>query len=281
MAKTKKLFASLTRRGPHRVLRGDLAFAGLSGSVFTPEKGLNLPAIAFGHDWLAAADRYHGLLEHLASWGIVAAAPNTERSVAPSVLNLAFDLGTTLDIVSGVRLGTGKISVHPRKLGVVGHGFGGSAAVFTAAGMPDRMRAVVALFPSVTSPPTIEPARNLRVPGLILADPGDPMSLRSNATELARVWPDSTLRAAKNVKAGGLIEGRRIARVVGLPGADKETHRIVRALLTGYLLNQLNGDKTYLEFSDPKVALPNTEVLDPFSDDPVALENKVVTLLKP
>lgn len=281
MAKTKKLFASLTRRGPHRVLRGDLAFAGLSGSVFTPEKGLNLPAIAFGHDWLAAADRYHGLLEHLASWGIVAAAPNTERSVAPSVLNLAFDLGATLDIVSGVRLGTGKISVHPRKLGVVGHGFGGSAAVFTAAGMPDRMRAVVALFPSVTSPPTIEPARNLRVPGLILADPGDPMSLRSNATELARVWPDSTLRAAKNVKAGGLIEGRRIARVVGLPGADKETHEIVRALLTGYLLNQLNGDKTYLEFSDPKVALPNTEVLDPFSDDPVALENKVVTLLKP
>jgi dienelactone hydrolase len=281
VAKTKKLFASLTRRGPHRVLRGDLAFAGLSGSVFTPEKGLNLPAIAFGHDWLAAADRYHGLLEHLASWGIVAAAPNTERSVAPSVLNMAFDLGATLDIVSGVRLGTGKISVHPRKLGVVGHGFGGSAAVFTAAGMPDRMRAVVALFPSVTSPPTIEPARNLRVPGLILADPGDPMSLRSNATELARVWPDSTLRAAKNVKAGGLIEGRRIARVVGLPGADKETHEIVRALLTGYLLNQLNGDKTYLEFSDPKVALPNTEVLDPFSDDPVALENKVVTLLKP
>lgn len=281
MAKTKKLFASLTRRGPHRVLRGDLAFAGLSGSVFTPEKGLNLPAIAFGHDWLAAADRYHGLLEHLASWGIVAAAPNTERSVAPSVLNLAFDLGATLDIVSGVRLGTGKISVHPRKLGVVGHGFGGSAAVFTAAGMPDRMRAVVALFPSVTSPPTIEPARNLRVPGLILADTADPMSLRSNATELARVWPDSTLRAAKNVKAGGLIEGRRIARVVGLPGADKETQKIVRALLTGYLLNQLNGDKTYLEFSDPTVALPNTEVLDPFSDDPVALENKVVTLLKP
>jgi dienelactone hydrolase len=281
VAKTKKLFASLTRRGPHRVLRGDLAFAGLSGSVFTPEKGLNLPAVAFGHDWLAAADRYHGLLEHLASWGIVAAAPNTERSFAPSVLNLAFDLGTTLDIVSGVRLGTGKISVHPRKLGVVGHGFGGSAAVFTAAGMPDRMRAVVALFPSVTSPPTLEPARNLRVPGLILADTADPMSLRSNATELARVWPDSTLRAAKNVKAGGLIEGRRIARVVGLPGADKETQKIVRALLTGYLLNQLNGDKTYLEFSDPNAALPNTEVLDPFSDDPVALENKVVTLLKP
>ena len=32
MAKTKKLFGALTRRGPHRVLRGDLGFAGLPGT---------------------------------------------------------------------------------------------------------------------------------------------------------------------------------------------------------------------------------------------------------
>ena len=113
VASTKKLFTALTRRGPHRVLRGDLAFAGLPGVVYTPESGLNLAGVAFGHDWLAGADRYEGTLEHLASWGIVAAAPNTETGVAPSVLNLAFDLGTTLDIIAGVRLGPGKISVHP------------------------------------------------------------------------------------------------------------------------------------------------------------------------
>ncbi|MDT5162007.1 MAG: hypothetical protein QOC90_2317, partial [Mycobacterium sp.] len=135
VASTKKLFKALTRRGPHRVLRGDLAFAGLPGVVYTPESGMNLAGVAFGHDWVAGADRYLGTLEHLASWGIVAAAPNTETGLAPSVLNTAFDLGTTLDIVAGVRLGPGKISVHPTKLGVVGHGFGGSAAVFAAAGM--------------------------------------------------------------------------------------------------------------------------------------------------
>ena len=33
VAGTKKLFAALKRRGPHRVLRGDLAFAGLPGVV--------------------------------------------------------------------------------------------------------------------------------------------------------------------------------------------------------------------------------------------------------
>lgn len=91
--------------------------------------------MAFGHDWLQGVGRYNGTLEHLASWGIVAAAPNTETGIAPSVLNLAFDLGTTLDIITGVRLGPGKISVHPTKLGLVGHGFGASAAVFTAVGL--------------------------------------------------------------------------------------------------------------------------------------------------
>lgn len=281
MAKTKKLFAALTRRGPHRVLRGDLAFAGLPGIVYTPESGMNLPAVAFGHEWLTAADRYAGTLEHLASWGIVAAAPDTETGLAPSALNLAFDLGSTLDIVAGVRLGTGKISVHPTKLGVVGHGFGGSSAVFAAAGAPDRIKTAVALFPSVTSPSTLEPAAGLRSTGLILADPGDPMSLRSNATELARVWRGSTLRAVSKIKAGGLIEGRRLAKAVGLPGADRGTQKTVRALLTGYLLHVLAGDKDYRDFSDPDAELPKAHVLDPFAENPVDLENKVVALLKP
>jgi hypothetical protein len=281
VARTKKLFAALTRRGPHRVLRGDLAFAGLPGVVYTPESGMNLAGVAFGHDWLAGADRYYGTLEHLASWGIVAAAPHTETGLAPSVLNLAFDLGSTLDIISGVRLGPGKISVHPTKLGVVGHGFGGSAAVFTAAGMAAKPKAVVALFPTVTKPPAEEPAVSLSVPGLVLTAPGDPVTLRSNAVELSRVWRGATLRTVSKAKAGGLIEGRRLARVVGLPGADTSTQKVVRALLTGYLLHMLTGDKTYRDFADPEVELPKAPVVDPFSDDPVDLEDKVVALLKP
>jgi hypothetical protein len=281
VARTKKLFAALTRRGPHRVLRGDLAFAGMPGVVYTPESGMNLPGIAFAHDWVAKADRYCGTLEHLASWGIVAAAPDTENSLAPSVLNLAFDLGSTLDIISGVRLGSGKISVHPTKLGVVGHGFGGSAAVFTAAGMRSKPKAVAALFPTVSKPPAEEPAVSLQVPGLILTAPGDPMTLRSNAVELARVWKGATLRTVNKGKAGGLIEGRRLARVVGLPGADRSTQKVVRALLTGYLLHLLTGDKAYRDFADPEADLPKAPAIDPFSDDPVDLEDKVVSLLKP
>jgi hypothetical protein len=280
VASTKKLFKALTRRGPHRVLRGDLAFAGLPGIVYTPESGLNLAGVAFGHDWLTGAFRYSGTLEHLASWGIVAAAPDTETGLAPSVLNLAFDLGTTLDIVSGVRLGAGNISVHPTKLGVAGHGFGGSAAVFAAAGMASKVKTAVAIFPTVTKPPAEQPASTLRIPGLVLSAPGDPMTLRSNAVTLARAWDGAVLRTVKDAHAGGLIEGRRLARVVGLPGADRTTQKTVRALLTGYLLYQLTGDKTYRDFADPDAHLPKTEVADP-DQEPAKVEDKVVALLKP
>ena len=242
---------------------------------------MNLAGVALGHDWLAGGDRYEGTLEHLASWGMVAAAPNTETGVAPSVMNLAFDLGTTLDIIAGVRLGPGKISVHPTKLGVVGHGFGASAAVFAAAGMPAKPKAVVAMFPTVTKPAAEQPAAALPVPGLVLTAPGEPATLRSNAVELVQVWKAATLRTVNKAKAGGLIEGRRLARVVGLPGADRSTQKVVRALLTGYLLLALTGDNAYAAFADPEADLPKAPVVNPFAGDPVAIEHKVVALLKP
>jgi dienelactone hydrolase len=279
VAGTKKLIGALTRRGPHRILRGDLAFAGLPGIVFTPESGLNLPAVAFGHDWLTSAARYADTLEHLASWGIVAAAPDTEKGLAPSVLNLAFDLGTTMDIVTGVRLGPGKISVHPAKLAIAGHGFGGSAAVFAAAGMPNRVKSVAAIFPSATKPPTEQPASALKVPGVVFSAPGDPATLRSNALTLSTAWDGAVLRIVSKGEADGFAEGRKLAKFVGLPSSDGRTQKSVRALLTGYLLYTLTGDKTYQDFADPDVVLPKTDAIDPELTT-ASPEEKIVALLK-
>lgn len=247
--------------------------------VYTPEAGLNLPGVAFGHDWLAGAARYSNLLEHLASWGIVAGAPDTQRGLAPSVLNFAFDLGTALDIVSGVRLGPGKISVHPAKLGVAGHGFGGSAAVFAAAGMPAKPAAVAAIFPSVTTPPAQQPAATLKVPGVIFTAPGDPKTLNSNALALADAWDTATLRIVSKAQPGGLVEGRRMTKVVGLAGPHRRTQRSVRALLTGYLLYTLGGDKAYRVFADPQAHLQGTDAIDPEAEA-IPLEDKIVALLK-
>ncbi len=279
MASARKLVARLGRPGPHRALRGDLAFAGLPGVVYTPEAGLNLPGVVFGHDWLTGVDRYAWLLEHLASWGIVAAAPDTERGLAPSALNLAADLGTALDIATGVRLGPGRISVHPDKLGVVGHGFGGSAAVLAAATMPTRVKTVAAIFPTVTAPAAEHAAATLTMPGVLFSAPGDPTALRSNTAQLARVWESATVRVITKAAPAGLPQRRRLTGFFGLPTSDRRTQRRVRALLTGYLLARLARDKTYRLFTDPEVRLPGTQPLE-HPLEPAAPEEKVVALLK-
>jgi hypothetical protein len=98
--------------------------------------------------------------------------------------------------------------------------------------------------------------------------------------ELSRVWKSGTLRLVSGGKAGGIVEGRRLARAVGLPGADTSTQKTVRALITGFFLAELAGKKEYREFADPEALLPKTELDDP-SEDPVDLENKVIALLKP
>lgn len=279
MASIKRLYTALTRPGPHRVLRGDLAYAGLAGVVYTPASGYRLPAVAFGHDWLTGADRYAGLLEHLASWGMVAVAPDTGRGLAPSVLDSAADLGRALEIATEIRLGPGRISVDRRRLAVAGHGFGGSAAVFAAAGSPVTPKAVASIFPTVTTPPAEQPAATLEVPGVVFSSPGDAKALRSNAIELAHAWPAATLRVVAKASAAGLPQGRRLTGFFGLPTSDRRTQRRVRALVTGYLLAQLAGDKTYAEFTDPQVRLPHTEALEALPE-PASPEERIAALLK-
>ncbi len=278
MARTRTLFNTLKRRGPQQVLRGDLAFAGIPGVVYTPASGFHLPGLAFGHDWLTDADNYTGTLEHLASWGIVAAATDTQRGPVPSVLNLSHDLSATLDVISGVRLGPGQISVAPDKLALAGHGFGAAAAVLAAAGSA-QPKAVAAVFPAVTKPSAEAAAAQLKVPGLVLATPDDAKSLRTDALEVAEAWDGAVLRVVKKANAAGLAEKRRLTRLLGFPGSSDETQKTVRALLTGFLLFQLTGDKAYKEFAEPDTDLPYTAKPDPDAP-PVTDEDRIVALFR-
>ncbi|MET9210878.1 MULTISPECIES: alpha/beta hydrolase [unclassified Nocardia] len=258
----KSLLSTLSARGPHRVLRGNLGIAGQPGVVFTPESGLGLPAVAFAHGWLTSAENYKSLLEHVASWGFVVAAPDTERGPIPSHLDLATDLLTTLDIVSKVRLGDGTISVHPDRLALAGHGMGAGAAVIAAA--QRRVAAVAALFPSPTSPAAENIAPELDTPGLILAGATDLDSVNSNARALATAWAGpSLLRTIDGASHNGIIEGRRLFAALGAGRYEHKTEKTTRALLTGYLLNTLLGDKTYAPFTDPEADLPHTKLVDP------------------
>ncbi|WP_109976087.1 dienelactone hydrolase family protein, partial [Mycolicibacter sinensis] len=256
MASIKRLYSALNRPGPHRVLRGDLAYAGLAGVVYTPASGYRLPAVAFGHDWLTRADRYAGLLEHLASWGIVAAAPDTGRGLAPSVLESAADLGRALDIATDIRLGPGRISIDRGRLAVAGHGFGGSAAVFAAAGLSLKPQAVVSIFPTVTSPAAEQAAAALEVPGVVFSGPGDSTALRSNAVELAHAWRSATLRVITKASPAGLPQGGRLSGFFGLPTSDRRTVGRSCRRPAGPADIRSTGRAPAAGFADPDVRLP-------------------------
>jgi len=279
MARKRTALSALTRRGPHQVLRGDLGFAGIPGAVFTPAEGFQLPGVAFGHDWMCDVEDYVGTLEHLASWGIVAAAPDTQRGLVPSALTLSHDLASTLDVISGVRLGNGQISVAADQLGLVGHGFGGAAAVLAAAG-EITVAAVAALFPAVTKPSAEAAAATLTVPGLVLASPDDATSLRTDALEVAAGWDGAVLRVVDKADPSNLAEKRKLSRLLlGFTGSTDNTQKTVRALLTGFLLFHLTGDEAYQEFADPDAELPGTSKPDPDAP-PVTLEDRIASLFR-
>jgi hypothetical protein len=103
--------------------------------------------------------------------------------------------------------------------------------------------------------------------------------LHSNAIELWQAWDTATLRIVSKAQPGGLAEGRRLTTAFGLGGPDRRTQKAVRALLTGYLLYALSGDKTYRDFADPDVKLPKTVAME---DDGARVppEEKFVALLK-
>lgn len=254
----KQLLTILSRRGTVDVRRGDLGFAGVPGRVLTPASGLSLPAVVFAHDWLSSSADTPELVRHLASWGFVVLAVDSERSPFPSHQGFADDLSTTLDIATGVRLGDGGISVHPDKLALVGHGFGASVAAMVAARRP--VRAVAALFPTVISgapaPALPLAAEGTRAARLLVAGGDDWETMNSAVPALAEAWGEGTAVRTLDGATGTQLRERGFGlRGLDLPKPKHRTQVLTRALLTGFLLATVAGDRRYAAFADVDLEL--------------------------
>jgi dienelactone hydrolase len=249
----KELVRTLSQPGTTEVLHGDLALVGLPGVVFTPSSGRELPAVVLGHDWMQPVLRYRGLLRHLASWGIVALGPDTERSPLPSTASLAADLRTALDIAVGVRLGGpgsfgGEISVDPYRLGLIGHGTGGGAAVVAAA-QDDRVRGLVLLAPSDTRPSAIDAARLVFAPALVLVAGKDKVAPPAGHAEpiASALGGKTEVRTLPKASHLGFVEGTHWTDVLVEGRPQRRTQRLTRALTTAFLLRELTGSTDYDE----------------------------------
>lgn len=253
-AGAKQALAELSRPGPLAVLRGDLGLAGIPGIVFAPAEGLGLPAVAFGHDWLQPASRYAHLLRHLASWGIVAAAPDNHRGPLPSHAGFAADLRTTLEVCVGVRLGDGRISVDSRRTALAGHGIGGGAAVVAASGH-ERLAAVVTLAAAQTRPSATDAARLVTVPGLHIAAGKDMVApAAGHADQIAASWAGPVvLRTLPKADHCAFLDERHWSDLLLPGGPDATVRRLTRGLVTAFLLHHLAGEDRVDVLLDGKV----------------------------
>ena len=232
----REAVSTLADAGPHEVLRGDLGMIGVPGAVFAPAEGLGLPAVAFAHDWLQPVARYAGLLRHLASWGIVVAAPDSHRGALPSHARFAADLRTALD----VSVGAGRSRGPGGRTALAGHGLGGGVALLAAADAP-RLAAVVTMAVAQTRPSAIDAARRITVPTLHLGAGRDTVSPVAGHAEpiTAAAGGPVWLRLLGKADHTGFLDGKHWSDVLLTGGPSAKTRRLTRALVTAFLLHHL------------------------------------------
>ncbi len=286
--KLKNLVPRLGKRGPHRVLTGELEFAGIPGRVYTPEEGKSIPGVAFGHDWRMGAEAYHATMRHLASWGIAVAAPDTEKGFMPNHRGFASDLETALQILSGVRLGTGNVRVNPNRLFLAGDGMGGSAAVLAAADREAQVdgdyasdatvAGVISVFPADATPSPYEAAKNVMAPGLVIGAGALGDTAKGDPRRLAANWQgDVVYRELEKSTSDAFHENYLRKFALGMGRPEFASQELIRGLMTGFILAET--DKKYRAFRSGEEKVKGTKSisqLELFKDLP---EHKDTTTL--
>ena len=269
MAKTKSIdrpsLDYLSWKGPHQVAFGRTDEVGMTGLVFTPVSGADLPVVALGPGWLQPAHRYSDTMRYLASWGFLVVAPDTGKGPIPDPGGLARDLRDALELMTVARLGGDRIRADSDRLGVLGHSVGGGAAVLAAADDP-AIGAVVTVTAAATTPSAVEAATRVRVPGLHLVGSDDEMAgegVDSAGAAIAAAWAgDAQLRTIKGVGHYGLPEGKHWSTALMGSSGVKKAQQVTRALASAWFLRHLAGQEQLADDLEGKFSGTTVEDLD-------------------
>jgi pimeloyl-ACP methyl ester carboxylesterase len=214
-----------------------------------------------GHGWLQPVHRYARTMHHLASWGFVVVAPDSERGPMPSHSGLAVDMARAVERLEKAKVGNGRVTIDASRIAAIGHGIGGSAAVLAARMIPD-LRGVATISASPISPSAVEAARTVTVPGLHLVGTKDRVGgEEGNGDALARAWAGPVqLRKIKGGKDLSVAEGAHWTSTLIGNGDASGVQRAVRSLVTAFLLINLYDQAELAEnFAGP---LGGTEIVE-------------------
>jgi pimeloyl-ACP methyl ester carboxylesterase len=217
--------------------------------------------VVLGHGWLQPAHRYARTMHHLASWGFVVVAPNSERGPMPSHSGLAVDMARAVERLERAKVGNGRVTIDGSRIAAIGHGLGGSSAVLAARMIPG-LRGVATISASPTSPSAVDAARAVTVPSLHLVGAKDRWGPDDGGGEsLARAWAGPVqLRRIKGGKELSVTEGAHWTSTVLGDGSASGVQRAVRSLVTAFLLiNLYDQDELEENFAGP---LGGTQIIE-------------------
>lgn len=141
---------------------------------FDPSGG-PYPAVSFGHGFLQTVDRYQSTLLHLATWGIVVIASDSEGGLFPSHSNFALDMRHCLTYLEQQNATSGALlyqGIATDRFGMSGHSMGGGASILATAA-DARVKALANLAAAETNPSATAQMGSIAAPVSLVSGSSD------------------------------------------------------------------------------------------------------------
>ncbi|KAI9029448.1 Alpha/Beta hydrolase protein [Hyaloraphidium curvatum] len=126
--------------GPFPAAQRQIAVSGVNNAQFTAEvfypgtaaavNGTKLPILSYAHGYLGPVVTYVSFLRHLASWGILSVATNSEGGPTPNQTQYAYDILSCFDAVASDPFFAPAIDLNKKAVG--GHSMGGGSSIAAA-----------------------------------------------------------------------------------------------------------------------------------------------------